>query len=415
MSKNNYLLILTLLLFSGCTWQSVDNQTETGIFLQSEELNSSLLLEATSEQTETSAGFEITESAEPTETPHETLTIIDEIPLENCDSIQYAGNDHLLLLGEQAKLLNLHTWEILGIFENPEPPFSLSDFVCCDVIAQDDGYALIGNIYTAETSDLVLLTYDSSFQLKEALNLNEMLQTECIDAYKLFEPGEQLLYSDNDGFYLYHLRTKERTTLLSFSSPAEVSTNDGITSVMSCNVLSETEQILFTGYYKPDKKSHDLYRTIASMKLDGTALQVISDERHLWGDVQAFGDFALIQETEDPQFDNENVVWYYDSSGKIISLPLTTKDENIYLFPSCKGEYYATRTKIPHQGYLLRIYASGDGHLVKEIPMMFETYGEDIRIGLNNICIHENSGKIILLIQGWKGGKDSTWLITFAI
>ena len=43
MSKNNYLLILTLLLFSGCTWQSVDNQTETGIFLQSEELNSSLL------------------------------------------------------------------------------------------------------------------------------------------------------------------------------------------------------------------------------------------------------------------------------------------------------------------------------------------------------------------------------------
>ncbi len=91
-----------------------------------------------------------------------------------------------------------------------------------------------------------------------------------------------------------------------------------------------------------------------------------------------------------------------------LQYPLTGREESGSILLSCEGKYYATNTFVQNEGYILRIYSSGDGQLVYEYFMAYEEYGEKFR--LNNILICEKANKMILAVKGLQG-QEGTWLI----
>lgn len=107
--------------------------------------------------------------------------------------------------------------------------------------------------------------------------------------------------------------------------------------------------------------------------------------------------------------ENEKKVFCYRPTEGIQSYSLSNELEDFHIFPSSEGIYYATRTRLQNEGYVVRIYSSEDGQLIREIPMPYNEYGTNFRI--SEILICEDTAKIILLVSGWKNQDDGEWLI----
>ncbi len=144
--------------------------------------------------------------------------------------------------------------------------------------------------------------------------------------------------------------------------------------------------------------------------MDGEKQQEESIE-HLWGGIWAFEDFALIEEAELMGRGREGTVFRYDAGGGIRSFPLFDSDENGSITVSCHGAYYATRTTMDgdESRYVIRIYSSKDGSMVKELPLTYEEYGDDFRLSGFLIC---DDVKRIILYGTWKGQETNTWIVS---
>lgn len=99
---------------------------------------------------------------------------------------------------------------------------------------------------------------------------------------------------------------------------------------------------------------------------------------------------------------------------EIRSFPLTSDDENGNITVSCHGAYYATRTSIQNDEvrYLIHIYSSEDGSIIKELPLYYEEYGENFRLRGYLICDDVNR---IILYGTWRGQETDTWIVSIKV
>lgn len=256
----------------------------------------------------------------------------------------------------------------------------------------EDTYVLTGE--SLEEWSFKLIEYDRDLHLKQIADIAEAVASEReIMTCKLFSGGDKLLYNNINGLYLFDFASDKTTNL----------TQDGIF-IYDFACLEQTGEILFSGSNSSEE------RVLGRVSMDGEKQQ---DESigHLWGDIWAFEDFALIEEAELVGRGREGTVFRYDAEGGIRSFPLSDSNENGSITVSCHGAYYATRTTMEgdESRYVIRIYSSKDGDMVKELPLTYEEYGDDFRLGGFLICDDVNR---IILYGTWKGQETNTWIVS---
>lgn len=323
---------------------------------------------------------------------------LDEIP----SHMFFLGDDKMLIWGESTVLLDINSMEIIKETSNEELGFSSYQLTKCNLISDEEGYTLAGILRdTRESiSYLALLQYDEALRIKQFINLEKVIGADReVMAYNFSDDGSKLLYSTINGFYLHDFTTKETKTLY----------GEGLV-VDNCGFFSNNAQILFTG----DKNNGNVVfdRVFGSIDINTSEI-TIQEEQHLLGELWCFEDLTLIEETDVFNKENERVVFVYNEMEELKTYPLVDESENFHIYPSQKGHYYATRSRVPEGGYIVRIYGAEDGGLEREISLTYEEYGVSIR--LLNILICEERNQIFLLVQGWNGREEGAWLVLMDI
>lgn len=279
------------------------------------------------------------------------------------------------------------TLEIQKEAENSDAPLLMDTHT----LAMGDGCMILGE--TFEGQSFRLIEYDGELQVKQITDIEEASAAEReIMSCRLLSDGNRILYNNINGFYLFDLTSGETTDL----------TQEDIF-IFNFACLEEKGEILFSGKEASEK------RIFGRMDMDGKGMQ-IEDREHLWGDLYGFGDFALADEAELVGKEKEGAVFRYDEQG-IHSFPLTDDEENGNITVSCGGGYYGTCTRGQDETlrYCIRIYSSEDGSLVKELPLSYEEYGEDFRLGGYLIC---DDMQRIILYGTWRGRETESWIVS---
>lgn len=309
--------------------------------------------------------------------------------------ICYAGNEKLICLGEEATLLNSQNFDVLNEIEREELEISFYDFQDCEVYANENGYIAIGIVYNAQNSStrLVMVEFNQELSNVKVINAEEWVGAEReIMVYKLIDDGRKILYSTMNGFYLYDSVCGETITL----------DTRGVF-VLDFAFIESSNQILFIGN---DLNSE---RVLGRLELGEKASAAEIYEGNPWGKIWAYGEGALIEEADVYGEKKAGRVFCYSIQDGIRQYPLTSIDESGSIILSHNGEYYATKTFVQNEGYILRVYSSENGQLVREYLMTYEEYGEKFR--LSNVLIYEDINRIILMVNGVKNQEKGTWLI----
>lgn len=294
-----------------------------------------------------------------------------------------------LLLVDTSRILQMDsiTLEIQEEEENTAP-FLINP----QVNRMKDTYLLMGEL--SEEWRFQLLEYDRDLHLRQITDVEEMVDSEReIMTCKLFSQGEKLLYSNINGLYLFDLVSNETKDL----------TLDGIF-IYDFACLEQAGEILFSGSNSSEE------RVLGILGMDGEKRQKES-AGHLWGDIWAFEDFALIEEAELVGREREGMVFRYDVGEGIRCFPLSDSDENGNITVSCHGAYYATCTRAEGDElrYVIRIYSSDDGSMVRELPLTYDEYGDDFRLSGFLLCDDVNR---IILYGTWRGQETDTWIVS---
>ncbi len=255
---------------------------------------------------------------------------------------------------------------------------------------REDIYLLMGEL--SEEWRFKLLEYDRDLHLKQITDIEETVASEReIMTCKLFSEGDKLLYNNINGLYLFDFVSDETADL----------TQDGIF-IYDFACLEQAGEILFSGSDSSEE------RVLGILGMDGEKRQKESAE-HSWGDIWAFEDFALIEEAELVGREREGMVFRYDVGEGIRCFPLSDSEENGNITVSCNGVYYATRTNMEGDElrYVIRIYSSDDGSMVRELPLTYEEYGDGFRLSEFLICDDVNR---IILYGTWRGQETDTWI-----
>lgn len=293
----------------------------------------------------------------------------------------------LLLIGDRVIQLDGSTLEVQKEAENNAP------------LLVNPQAAIHGDICTlfGESSEdwrFKLVEYDRNLQVRQVTDIEEASASEReLMTCKLFSDGNLILYSNINGFYSFDPESGETKDL----------TQEDIF-VYDYTCLEETGEILFVGSDSSGK------RILGRVDMDGKGLQIESGD-HLWGGLWAVGDYVLIEEAELVGKEKEGAVFRYDGEKGIRSFPLTDSVENGNITVSCGGAYYGTRTSV--QGdelrYVIRIYSSVDGSMIKELPLSYEEYGDNFRLKGYLIC--DDTDRIILY-GTWRGRETDTWIVS---
>ncbi len=301
-------------------------------------------------------------------------------------SIHCVEDGELLLEdGERILKLDGRTLAVQGEKENTAPSLTAPE-----VVTVKDAYLLMGQ--PPGELNLKVIAYDRDLQMKQMIDVAELTASEReIMSCVFLSEGNRILYNNIYGLYLFDTASGETIDL----------TQEGIFA-HHFGCLEQTGEILMSG---ADASGQRVLNVIG---MDGEKMQK-EISGHLFGNIWAFEDFALIDEAEAVGQEGEGVVFRYDAGGEIQVFPLSDSSENINITVSCHGAYYATRTKMQDNGmrYLIRVYSSEDGRMVKELPLTDEEYGDDFRLKGYLIC--DDSGRIILY-GTWKGQETDTWI-----
>lgn len=292
----------------------------------------------------------------------------------------------LLFTREKMILMDGITLEVQRETENSAP-----SFIDQQTVSVGDGCMVLGETFEAWSFKLV--EYDGELQVKQITDIEEVSSAEReIMSCRLLSDGNRLLYNNINGFYLFDFTSGETTDL----------TQEGIF-IQDFACLEAKGEILFSGNSASDKK------ILGRMDMDGKGMQ-IEDREHLWGELWGFEDFALADEAELVGKEKEGAVFRYDEQG-IHSFPLTDSDENGNITVSCGGGYYGTRTTVQDETLrcYVRIYSSKDGSLVKELPLSYEEYGENFRLGGYLIC---DDMQRVILYGTWRGRETESWIVS---
>ncbi len=292
----------------------------------------------------------------------------------------------LLFTREKMILMDGITLEVQKETENSAP-----SFIDQQTVSVGDGCMVLGETFEAWSFKLV--EYDGELQVKQITDIEEVSSAEReIMSCWLLSDGNRLLYNNINGFYLFDFTSGETTDL----------TQEGIF-IQDFACLEAKGEILFSGNSASDKK------ILGRMDMDGKGMQ-IEDREHLWGELWGFEDFALADEAELVGKEKEGAVFRYDEQG-IHSFPLTDSDENGNITVSCGGGYYGTRTNVQDTALrcYVRIYSSEDGSLVKELPLLYEEYGENFRLGGYLIC---DDMQRVILYGTWRGRETESWIVS---
>lgn len=292
----------------------------------------------------------------------------------------------LLFTREKMILMDGITLEAQRETENSAP-----SFIDQQTISVGDGCMVLGETFEAWSFKLV--EYDGELQVKQILDVEEVSSAEReIMSCRLLSDGNRILYNNINGFYLFDFTSGETNDLTQ---------EDLFIYNFAC--LEAKGEILFSGSDPSGK------RILGRMDMDGKDMQ-IEDREHLWGELWGFGDFALADEAELVGKEKEGAVFRYDEQG-IHSFPLTDSDENGNITVSCGGGYYGTRTNVQDTALrcYVRIYSSKDGSLVKELPLSYEEYGENFRLGGYLIC---DDMQRVVLYGTWRGRETESWIVS---
>lgn len=301
-------------------------------------------------------------------------------------TISCLGSGRLLLAGEKMILMDGITLEIQTETENRAPLL-----VYPQTLPVGDGCMMLGVLFEGPQSKLV--EYDGELQVKRIMDVEEVSSAEReIMSCRLLSDGNRILYNNINGFYLFDFTSGETNDLTQ---------EDLFIYNFAC--LEAKGEILFSGSDASGK------RILGRMDMDGKGMQ-IEDREHLWGELWGFGDFALADEAELVGKEKEGAVFRYDEQG-IHSFPLTDSDENGNITVSCGGGYYGTRTNVQDTALrcYVRIYSSKDGSLVKELPLSYEEYGENFRLGGYLIC---DDMQRVVLYGTWRGRETESWIVS---
>ncbi len=309
--------------------------------------------------------------------------------------IHYAGDGQLICLSDRVTLLNSQNLDILDEIQSDKLGISFYDFIDCEVYTNENGYMVIGTAYNKQSpgTQLIMVEFDQELGNVKVVNVEEQIGAEReIMAYELLENGRKILYSTMNGFYLYDSVSGETITL-----------DTGDVFVLDFAFLESSNQILFVGN---NPKSE---RVLGRVDLAEKASVAELYESNLWGKIWAYSGGALIEEADVYGKEKAGQVFGYSVQDGIHQYPLTSPEESGSISLSCNGEYYATKTFVQGKGYILRIYSSEDGQLVREYFMTYEEYGENFK--LINILLCENVNKVILMVNGLQDQEEGTWLI----
>lgn len=300
--------------------------------------------------------------------------------------------DNGLLLVDTNKMLQMDgiTLEVQKEAENTAPLL-----INPQTKIGEDTYLLMGE--TFEGWSFKLIEYDRDLHVKQITDVGEAAVSEReIMTCKLLSEGDKLLYNNIIGFYLFDLASGETTDL----------TQDGIF-INDFACLEQQKEILFIGSNASNE------RVLGIIDMDGEKQQQES-AGHSWGEMWAFEDFALIEEAELVGREKEGMVFRYDVGEGIRSFPLSDSNENGNITVSCHGAYYATRTNMQDDElrYVIRIYSSEDGSLVKELPLTYEEYGDNFQLNGYLICDDINR---IILYGIWKEQRTDTWIVSISL
>lgn len=301
-------------------------------------------------------------------------------------TISCMGPGRLLFAGEKMILMDGITLEVQTEAENSAPYL-----IYPQTLPVGDGCMIQGE--TFEVQSFKLIEYDGDLRVKQITDIEEASSAEReIMSCRLLSDGNRILYNNINGFYLFDFTSGETTDL----------TQEGIF-IHDFACLEAKEEILFSGSDASGK------RIFGRMDMEGKGMQ-IEDREHLWGELWGFGDFALADEAELVGKEKEGAVFRYDEQG-IRAFPLTDGDENGNITVSCGGGYYGTSTKVQDEvlRYVVRIYSSGDGSLVKELPLSYEEYGDNFRLGGYLIC---DDMQRVVLYGTWRGRETESWIVS---
>lgn len=383
----NKLFVLSVcccIYLAGCT--DASKGTESDSISENEKESSSTEVMGSSEDGSASDSAEEDtdiSSMNRTEAENAKITLNDFAGTINC--VEDGG----LLLVDAGRILRMDglTLEIQKEAENTAPVL-----INPQARTTEDAYLLMGE--TFEGWSFKLIEYDRDLHLKQTADVAETVASEReIMTCKLFSEGDKILYNNINGLYLFDFASGKTTNL----------SQDGIF-IHEFACMEQTGEILFSG----EDASGE--RVLGTLGMDGERLQ---EERggHLWGSIRAFEDFALIEEAEVVGKESEKAVFRYDAGGEIQVFPLSDSSENGNITVSCHGDYYATRTtfKGAETHYVIRIYSSKDGSMVKELPLTNEQYGDNFRLKGFLICDDINR---IILYGTWKGQETNTWIVS---
>lgn len=302
-------------------------------------------------------------------------------------TVNCVGNGELLLVGERVMLVDSCTLEVQRETENTAP-----FLVNPQADRYEDAYRLMGT--SSAEWFFTLVEYDRNLHVKQIIDIEEASASEReIMACKLIPEENKILYNNINGLYLFDISSGERKDL----------TQDGIF-IYDFACLKRKEGVLFIG---SDDSGE---RVLGMVSMDGERLQEENAD-HSWGELWTFGDYALIEEAELVGKEKEGLVFRYDVNEGIRSFPLTDSAENGNITTSCNGTYYATRTYMQDDElrYVIRIYSSEDGSLIKELPLTYEEYGEDFRLMGYLIC---DDVSRIILYGTWRGQETDAWIVS---
>lgn len=388
-------LSLTLVLLAGCGASDSDKESiqESGSGIQ-EEQSYGTDPETTPALSDKESGTAIPEDTSPAEGGETDISSEDTAPgIEKTILNGFSGTVScieggcLLLIGDRVIQLDGSTLEVQKEAKNTVPLL-----VNPQAAIHGDIYTLLGASF--EDWRFKLVEYDRNLQVRQITDIEEVSASEReLMTCKLFSDGKLILYNNINGFYSFDLESGETKDL----------TQEGIF-VYDFTCLEETGEILFVGSDPSGK------RILGRVDMDGKGLQK-ENEDHLWGELWAFGDYALIDEAELVGKEQEGAVFRYDGEKGIRSYPLTDSAENGNITASCGGAYYGTRTGV--QGdelrYVIRIYSSEDGRMIKELPLSYEEYGDNFRLKGYLIC--DDTDRIILY-GTWRGRETDTWIVS---
>lgn len=334
---------------------------------------------------------------------------LQELPLQEAPAhILQTKDGRLLMLGENAVLLDCKTLEIVERNDNLGLDFSFHNLHTCKLTCLENEYIVLGQLLTlqevgdgmfssSEEPQLKLVRLGKTLEVLEVIDVDKLLGNDSvINNYELIDNGTKLLYDSGAGFFSYDMETKEHTTLV---TPANTPVEEAkLSRLLSFGYLSGKKQILFTSFYD-DGIHSDLMRTIGSVMPDGTGLNYEKEETHFWGNVWCFDKFALIEDDDFHESGEKANVFYYDTSGNIHVYPLA--DEYTSIQPSDKGQYFAVQSKTwgadnSCTGYVIRIYSSHNGQPIQEIFCPFSEIGQNTVIA--NCVICEDTNRILILM-----------------